>query len=88
MLSLTKPAEHTLTKSLNDLAESTEIFFTGEFSSESVMFHRVVFPENYRTEFTFVDDSDTASTDWYQVRVAQTNESYAWSSPIWVGGEQ
>ncbi len=88
VLSMTKPAEHTFTKSLNDLAESTEIFFTGEFSSESVMLHRVVFPENYRTEFTFVDESDTASTDWYQVRVAQTNESYAWSSPIWVGGEQ
>ena len=63
-----------------------EIFFTGEFSSESVMVHRVVFAENYRTEFRFVDESDTKSTDWYQIRVAQTNDSYAWSSPIWVSG--
>jgi hypothetical protein len=59
--------------------------FTGEFSSESVLFHRVVFADNYRTRFDYVDEG-TAGDAWYQVRVAQTNGSYAWSSPIWVGG--
>ena len=40
-------------------------------------------PQDIRFEFT-----DTGSTqgDYYYVRVRQTNDAIAWSSPIWVGG--
>jgi hypothetical protein len=88
VMTLIQPNELTVTKTLGALAESNDIFFTGAFSSESVMVHRIVFAENYRTEFTFKDHGGTEGTDWYQVRVKQWNGSMAWSSPIWVGGTE
>ncbi|MDA1314062.1 MAG: DUF3604 domain-containing protein [Acidobacteria bacterium] len=84
-VTFTEPARLTFSKTLGELAESNDVLFTGEFSSESVLFHRVVFADNYRTRFSYTDE-DSAGDAWYQVRVAQTNGSYAWSSPIWVGG--
>jgi len=48
------------------------------------MLHRVVFEENYATEFSVEDRAEGPGTDWYQVRVVQTNGSLAWSSPVWV----
>ena len=33
-----------------------------------------------------VDDTSHRQGDYYYVRVKQTNDAYAWSSPIWVGG--
>jgi hypothetical protein len=84
VLTLTQPKQLTFKKSLKELAEADDILFTGAFSSESVMFHRVVFPENYMTEFSFEDKRQSDTMDWYYVRVTQTNGSMAWSSPIWV----
>jgi hypothetical protein len=80
----TRPAEMAVTKSLEQLAESSDTEFTGPFTSESVLLHRVVFSENYRTEFEFTDKRGTEGTDWYYVRVVQSNGSLAWSSPIWL----
>ena len=40
--------------------------------------------ENYQTMFEFSDQYVTETTDWYYVRVTQTNGIPAWSSPIWV----
>jgi hypothetical protein len=48
------------------------------------MLHRVVFAENYESEFKFRDETGNGEMDWYYLRVAQTNGSLAWSSPIWV----
>jgi hypothetical protein len=87
ILTITQPKEMTVRKKLKDLAVSSDIVFTGEFSSESVMFHRLAFAENYQTEFSFTDGESGAGTGWYSVRVAQTNGSMAWSSPIWVEGK-
>ena len=84
-MELSAPAWLTFSRTLGELAESNDILFTGEFSSESVLFHRVVFADNYRAKFKYSDEGST-SDGWYQVRVAQTNGSYAWSSPIWLGG--
>jgi len=81
---VTKPVEMTISKSLAELAEANEIRFTGAFSSESVMLHRAVFAENYESEFKFRDETGKGKTDWYYLRVVQTNGSLAWSSPIWV----
>ena len=75
-----------ITKSLGQLAESSDVKFTGPFTSESVLLPRITFAENYRTEFEFTDRHKTDKTDWYYVRVVQSNGSLAWSSPIWVEG--
>jgi hypothetical protein len=36
------------------------------------------------TEFTFVDNNPLPGESYYYVRVIQTNEQMAWSSPIWI----
>ncbi len=83
-IAMTKPAETALTKSLGELVESSDVLFTGPFTSESVLLHRAVFSENYRTEFELTDKQQTNTPDWYYVRVVQSNGSLAWSSPIWI----
>jgi hypothetical protein len=85
-IALTQPAQMTVTKSLEQLSESSDITLTGPFTAESMMLHRIVFSENYRTEFEFTDKRRTEKTDWYYVRVVQSNGSVAWSSPIWLKG--
>lgn len=83
-IALTQPTKMAITKSLKQLAESSDIEFTGPFTSESVLLHRIVFSDNYKGEFEFTDESKTGKTDWYYVRVLQSNGSLAWSSPIWL----
>lgn len=36
------------------------------------------------TEFTFVDNNPLPGESYYYVRVMQTNDQMAWSSPIWI----
>jgi hypothetical protein len=81
---LIQPIQMAITKSLEQLAESSDTEFTGPFTSESMLLHRIVFSENYRTEFEFTDKRGTEETDWYYVKVVQSNGSVAWSSPIWL----
>jgi hypothetical protein len=83
-IALNKPAQMNVTKTLEQLAESSDTIFTGPFTSESVLLHRIVFSENYRTEFEFTDKRRGGKTDWYYARVIQCNGSIAWSSPIWL----
>jgi hypothetical protein len=84
VVSCNRPTSCSVEQTLAQLAESNEILFTRPFPWESAMLHRVVFQENWRTEFSVEDESDGSETDWYYVRVTQSNEQYAWSSPIWV----
>ncbi len=43
--------------------------------------------EGTTREATFeVNDTGNVVGDWYQVRVVQSNDGVAWSSPVWVGG--
>ena len=83
-IAVTQPTNVTITKSLKQLAESSDAEFTGPFTSESILLHRAVFAENYSTEFELVDKRETEKIDWYYVRVVQSNGSLAWSSPIWL----
>ncbi|KPL14312.1 MAG: hypothetical protein AMS23_06985 [Bacteroides sp. SM1_62] len=83
-LSISQPSNIEYRQTLGDLAASSDIIFTGDFPSESIMLHRIVFYENYQTAFEFIDQHAAETTDWYYVRVTQTNGSLAWSSPIWV----
>ena len=83
-MEISQPTKLSITKSLAELARLNHIDFTGPFTSESLLLHRPVFADNYETEFEFTDKSNSGKTDWYYVRVTQTNGSLAWSSPIWV----
>jgi ribulose bisphosphate carboxylase small subunit len=83
-LSIARPGAIRLKKTLGELAESSDIIFTENFPSESIMIHRIVFNENYQTSFEFTDKPESDTTDWYYVRVTQSNGSLAWSSPVWV----
>jgi hypothetical protein len=84
-ITLTQPVHKTITKSLKQLAQSSDTEITGPFTSESILLHRLAFAEKYRAEFDFTDEHEPKGTDWYYVRVVQTNGSIAWSSPIWLG---
>ena len=83
---LASPTQVSLSQSFEQLAESGEMLFTGDFPKESAMLHRLVFRDHYHTHGTVVDEDDGEQPSWYYVRVIQANEQYAWSSPIWVGG--
>ena len=39
-------------------------------------------------DFDFVDTGEMGRGDYYYVRVKQLNGAMAWSSPVWVGGEE
>jgi hypothetical protein len=83
-IAVIEPTQMEFTKPLAELAESSDVKFTGPFTSESVLIHRIAFAENYQTEFELTDTRKIDKTDWYYVRVVQSNGSLAWSSPIWV----
>ncbi len=80
----TQPTAMTVTRTLADLAVGSDVHFTGPFSSESVLTHRLVPAPRYQGKLTFTDREQGTSTDWYYARVVQANGDHAWSSPIWV----
>ncbi|MFB3825569.1 MAG: DUF3604 domain-containing protein [Bryobacteraceae bacterium] len=80
---LQQPVKQSMTLTFRELAESSEMLYTGEFPRESALLHRIVFNEHYETSFDFHDTG--AGPGYYYVRVAQANGQMAWSSPIWVG---
>lgn len=83
-VSLDVPSKQKLSMTFRDLAESSEVLYTGEFPKESALLNRIVFNENYETSFEVADIGNGVQTDWYYVRVVQSNGQLAWSSPIWV----
>ncbi len=85
-LTLTSPTKLSLRRRLGELAEHNEIEFTGPFTSESFIVHRLVTPDLFRTTFRLTDKGRPGRTDWYYVRVTQTNGHQAFSSPFWVEG--
>jgi hypothetical protein len=70
---LESPARVSLTQRLGQLAESSEMLFSGEFPKESAMLHRLVFEENYAAAFSVADEDGGDSVNWYYVRVVQAN---------------
>jgi hypothetical protein len=83
-IKLQSPSAVSLTRSFRELAETGEMVYTGDFPKESGMFHRLVFQNHYRTQFRVADLGEGGALSWYYVRVVQSNNQYAWSSPIWV----
>ena len=83
---LTKPCRLSEKVRLGDLMEDNYVIFTGVFTSESFIFHRLTGPEEYEAKVRWEDEAQVPSEpDWYYVRVTQANGQIAWSSPIWVG---
>jgi len=84
-LEVSRPTKHTVERSLRELAERSVTEFTGPFTSESFLIHRLVLPPSYEARIELEDDRFHAeSADYYYVRVTQANGQMAWSSPIWV----
>jgi len=83
-ITLDQPSRKSLSMTLAELAESSEMIYTGEFPNESAVVNRLVFHEHFQTAFELTDTGDGRRTDWYYVRVVQANGQLAWSSPIWV----
>ena len=89
LISLSRPSTVSFQRTFAQMMESASSHFTGEFTSESVLIHRLLVPQSYQLEFTWTDQSDhPQTTDYYMVRVTQMNGQMAWSSPIWVDGRQ
>jgi hypothetical protein len=86
-LELTKPVKASYQWTLGALAEENEIEFTGEFTTESFLVHRLVPPDLSQAKCSFSDKGSEGRTDWYYARVTQANGHQAWSSPIWVEGD-
>jgi len=87
-LTLDKPAERCLNLSLAELSANSAIEFTGPFTSESVLIHRLVSPHEYRLTGEYVDECpDATGADHYYLRVTQANGQMAWCSPVWVEGK-
>jgi hypothetical protein len=83
---LRAPAEQTATAKLADLARDNVVTFTGVFTSESHIIHRLVEPAEYSAKVRFRDRQAAGQgADSYYVRVIEQNGHMAWSSPIWVG---
>jgi len=85
-LKLSKPSGMTIRKRLGELMESSDVFFTGPFSSESLLIHRLVTPEYYRLQFSIKDRGKAGTADYYYARVFQANGHQAWTSPVWIEG--
>jgi hypothetical protein len=83
---LKSPAEKVIRAKLSDLIGENVVEFTGGFTTESLIVHRLVGPGEYSAKVRWNDRrKDTGKPDWYYVRVTQHNGQMAWSSPIWVG---
>ncbi|MCY4586527.1 MAG: DUF3604 domain-containing protein [Bryobacterales bacterium] len=83
-LAVSKPAPLQFQRTLGELAENSEVEFTGPFTAESVLIHRLVTPELYNARFRHSDYGRAGRADYYYVRATQANGHQAWSSPFWV----
>jgi hypothetical protein len=86
-VSLKRPAAMTVRKTLAELMEHNEVEFTGRFTSESFVVHRLVTPDLARAKFTFADRGRRDGADWYYARATLVNGHQAWCSPIYVSAE-
>jgi len=85
-LDVSKPAPFRFQRTLGELAENSEVEFTGPFTAESVLVHRLVTPDLSNARFRHTDYGRPGRTDYYYIRVTQANGQQAWSSPFWVEG--
>ena len=86
IVDLNEPAQQHIVSRLDQLIDDNVVTFTGVFTSESFIIHRLVGPSEYAARVSWSDRSTPGTgADWYYARVTQANGHMAWSSPIWVG---
>ena len=66
----------------------TERKLPAEPDSDRVALQLIADDRPLDCDFEFVDHGDARHGDYYYVRVKQLDGAMAWSSPIWVGGEE
>lgn len=71
--------EHTL----EELLEGDRSHFMRGWLTEAISFNRAVPVTGFKAGFD-IEDSAENKTDYYYLRVRQTDHQWAWSSPIWV----
>ena len=77
---------HSLSVTFGDLAKAAvSQTVPAEGYTDRVSMTRIRQDGSRLARFAIVDESDTQG-DYYYLRVTQTNDAIAWSSPIWVGG--
>ena len=78
-----------LTLQFSDLRDGLlETELPAELDSDRVTLQLVSNDQPLDCDFEFVDNGAAAQGDYYYVRVKQLDGAMAWSSPIWVGGEE
>lgn len=84
-IQLRKPVEQVVKARLTELIDDNIVTFTGVFTSESYIIHRLVASTEYAAAIRWRDRRPAESgPDYYYVRVTQHNGHIAWSSPIWI----
>ena len=83
---LRQPSKQVISTQLSSLLDDNVVTFTGVFTTESYILHRLVGPSDYAATVRWTDSRrDAEPGDYYYVRVHQRNGHLAWSSPVWVG---
>jgi hypothetical protein len=82
---LRQPSKQVISTQLSSLLEDNVVTFTGVFTSESFIIHRLVTPDESSASIRWQDRVMSGGSNCYYVRVTQANGHLAWSSPIWVG---
>ncbi len=82
-------AARTLRLQFSDLRDGLlERELPADPDSDRVTLHLVSDDQPLDCDFEFVDHGAVAHGDYYYIRVKQLDGAMAWSSPIWVGGEE
>lgn len=76
----------TLQVSLTDLKSGAQVArIPAPDYQDEISVHRLASSGTLEANFE-VEDTGTGEGDYYYVRVIQSNDAMAWSSPVWVGG--
>ncbi|MDP6582399.1 MAG: DUF3604 domain-containing protein, partial [Vicinamibacterales bacterium] len=54
--------------------------------TDGMVLRRIVIDGPRDVRFNYTDNDDPRQGDYYYVRVRQSNDAQAWSSPVWIGG--
>jgi len=75
---------HKYEHELATLIDGAKTHYLGGFVSPAVCFHRAIPQSEYQHNFSFQHSHQPEGRDWYYLRVRQSNNQWAWSSPIWI----
>lgn len=70
---------------ISELLRGSVSHYLGGFLTGAVQIHRFVPEAEYSATLKHEDHGYLGDDDFYYVRVAQKNDQWAWSSPIWAG---